>query len=103
MLIIRGLLAPKCNSDLVYRFEEFIGRNDFDRCKKIISRCIRTKYNINVMHQAAYLVIICCPLELLGGLGSLRLLDNNMQNTVTQTCNFALRMLEHLSLMELIA
>ena len=49
-LLKQGLSEAEFYGDLVYKFRKIVGRNDFsDQFKKIISRCKRTKYNMNIM------------------------------------------------------
>ena len=56
-LLGEGLSEPEFYGDLVYQFNELIGRNDFSfQFRKIITRYRRIGYNLNVMRQSACLV-----------------------------------------------
>ena len=49
-LLHQGLSEPEFYGDLVYKFKKIIGRADFsDQFRKIIVRCKRIGYNINIM------------------------------------------------------
>ena len=56
-LLLQGLSEPEFYGDLVYKFRKIIDKNDFPyHFKKIIVRCKKIGYNINVMQQTACLV-----------------------------------------------
>ena len=56
-LLNEGLSVPEFYGDLVYKFKKLIGSNDFSfQFRKIITRCRRIGYNLNVMRQSACLV-----------------------------------------------
>ena len=56
-LLREGLLEPESYGDLVYKFNNFTGRNDFYfQSRKIITRNRRLGYDLNVMRQSACLV-----------------------------------------------
>ena len=56
-LLREGLSEPEFYCDLVYKFKELIGRNDFSfQFRNIITRYRRIGYNLNVMRQSACLV-----------------------------------------------
>ena len=56
-LLHLGLSELKFYGDLVYKLKKIVGRADFsDQFKKIIVRCKRIGYNINIMWQSACLV-----------------------------------------------
>ena len=56
-LLHQGLSEPEFYSDLVYKFQQIIGRADFsDQFRKIIVRYKRIGYNINIMRQSVCLV-----------------------------------------------
>ena len=56
-LLHQGLKEPEFYGDLVYKFENIVGRVDFsDQFRKIIVRYKRIGYNINIMRQSACLV-----------------------------------------------
>ena len=51
-------MEPEFYGDLVYKFKELIGRNDFSfQFRKIITRYRRMGYNLNVMRLSACLVL----------------------------------------------
>ena len=51
-LLLEGLSEPEFYGDLVYKFKNFIGRNDFSfQFRKPITRYRRKGYNLNVMRQ----------------------------------------------------
>ena len=57
-LLLQGLSEPEFYGHLVYKFRKIIGKNDFPyHFKKIIVRYKKIGYNINVMQQAACLVV----------------------------------------------
>ena len=57
-LLLQGLSEPEFYSDLVYKFREIIGKNNFPcHFKKIIIRYKKIGYNINVMRQTSCLVV----------------------------------------------
>ena len=57
-LFLQGLSELEFYGDLVYKFKKIVGRNYFsDKFKKTIIRYKRIGYNINVMRQAACLVV----------------------------------------------
>ena len=57
-LLKQGLSEPEFYGDLVYKCKKIVGRTDFsDHFRKIIIRCKRIGYNMNVMRQAACLVV----------------------------------------------
>ena len=50
-----SLSEPEFYGDMVYKFKELIGRNDFSfQFRKIITRNRRIGYNLNVMRQSAW-------------------------------------------------
>ena len=54
---MREHFGTRINGELVYKFKKLIRRNDFSfECRKIIIRCKRIGYNLNVMRQPACLV-----------------------------------------------
>ena len=56
-LLREGLSEPGFYGNLVYKFKNLIGRNDFSfQFRKIITRYRRIGYNLNVMQQSACLV-----------------------------------------------
>ena len=56
-LFKQDLLELEFSGDLVYKFKEIFGRNDFsDQFRKIIIRYKRIGYNMNVMRKTACLV-----------------------------------------------
>ena len=56
-LLREGLSEPEFYGDLIYKFKKFIGSIDFSfQFRKIITRCRRIGYNLNVMRQSACLV-----------------------------------------------
>ena len=56
-LLHQGLSEQEFYGDLVYKFKQIGGRNDFsDQFKNIIERYKRIGYNINIMRQSACLV-----------------------------------------------
>ena len=57
-LLLEGLSGPEFYGDLVYKFRKIIGKNDFPyHFKKIIVCYKKTGYNIDVLRQAACLVV----------------------------------------------
>ena len=57
-LLHQGLSEPEFYGDLVYKFKKIRGMTDFsDQFRKIIMRCKRIGYYLNVMRQSACLVI----------------------------------------------
>ena len=53
-LLLQGLSEPGFYGDLVYKFREIIGKNDFPyHFKKIIVRYKKIGYNVNVFRQTA--------------------------------------------------
>ena len=56
-LLHQGLSEPEFYGDLVYKFENIIGRTDFTDEFRIIIRHKHIGYNLNVMRQSACLVI----------------------------------------------
>ena len=57
-LLLQGLSEPEFYEDLVYKFRKIIGNNDFPyHFKKMIVRCKRIGYNIDVLRQTACLVV----------------------------------------------
>ena len=57
-LLLEGLSEPEFYGDLVYKFRRIIGKNDFPyQFKKIIVRYKKIGYNIDVLGQAACLVV----------------------------------------------
>ena len=57
MLFREGLSEPEFYCDLVYKFKELIGRNDFSfQFRNFITPYRRIGYNSNVMRQSACLV-----------------------------------------------
>ena len=57
-LLKQGLSDPEFYGDLVYKFRKNFGRKDFsDQFRKITIRYKRTAYNMNVIRQAACLVV----------------------------------------------
>ena len=57
-LLLQGLSEPEFNGDLVYKFGKIIGKNDFpSHFKKIIVCYKKIGYNIDVLRQAACLVV----------------------------------------------
>ena len=58
LLLLEGLSESEFYGDLVYKFRKIIGKNDFpDHFKKIIVRCKKIGYNINVLRQTTCLVV----------------------------------------------
>ena len=57
-LLLQGLSEPEFYGDLMYKFREIIGKNDFPyHFKKIIVRYKKVGYNIDVLRQTACLVV----------------------------------------------
>ena len=57
-LLLQGLSEPEFNGDLVYEFRKTIGKNNLPyHFQKVIVRCKKIGYNINVMRQMACLVV----------------------------------------------
>ena len=57
-LLLEGLSEPEFYGDLVYKFRKIIGKNDFPyHFKKIIVRCKKIGYNVDVLRQTACLVV----------------------------------------------
>ena len=57
-LLLQGLSEPEFFDDLVYNFKKGSGKNDFSyHFKKIIARYKKIGYNIDVLRQAACLVV----------------------------------------------
>ena len=57
-LLLQGLSEPEFYGALVYKFRKLIGKNDFPyHFKKIIVRCKKIGYNIDVLRQTACLVV----------------------------------------------
>ena len=57
-LLLESLSEPEFYGDLVYKFRKIIGKNDFPyHFKKIIVRYKKIGYNIDVLRQAACLVV----------------------------------------------
>ena len=47
-----------CYGDIFYKFKRIIGKPNFsDRFKKVVKRCIRVGYNLDVMRQSACLIL----------------------------------------------
>ena len=68
-LLLQGLSEPVFYGNLVYKFRKIIGKSDFpDHFKKIIVRYKKIGFYIEVLQQAACLVInpvkvkLCLPL-----------------------------------------
>ena len=54
----QGLSEPEFYGDLVYKFRKVVGKTEFsDQFKKIIMRCKRIGYKVDVMRQSACLVV----------------------------------------------
>ena len=57
-LLLEDLSEPEFYGDLVYTFRKIIGKNDFPyHFKKIIVRCKKIGYNIDVLRHTACLVV----------------------------------------------
>ena len=57
-LLLQGLSEPEFYGDLVYKFREIIGKNDFPyHFKKMIVRYKKIGYNIDVLRQTSCLVV----------------------------------------------
>ena len=57
-LLLQGLSEPEFYGALVYKFRKLIGKNDFPyHFKKIIVRCKKIGYNIDVLRQTACLIV----------------------------------------------
>ena len=57
-LLLHGLSESEFYGDLVYKFRNIIGKNDFAyHFKKIIVRYKQIGYNIDVLPQTAFLVV----------------------------------------------
>ena len=57
-LLQQGISEPIFYGDLVYKFKRIVGKPNFsDQFKKIVIRCIRVGYNLDIMHQSACLVL----------------------------------------------
>ena len=57
-LLLKSLSEPEFYGDLVYKFKKLLGRNDLPfQYRKIITRCRRIGYNLNVMRQSACLIL----------------------------------------------
>ena len=57
-LLLEGLSEPEFYGDSVYEFRKIIGKNDFPyHFKKIVVRCKKIGYNIDVLRQTACLVV----------------------------------------------
>ena len=57
-LLLQGVLTPEFYGDLVYKFRNIIGKNDFPyHFKKIVVCYKKIGYNINVLRQTACLVV----------------------------------------------
>ena len=54
----QGLSEPEFYGDLVYKFRKLYACNDFStQFRKIILRCKKIGYNINVIDGLAYMVV----------------------------------------------
>ena len=57
-LLQQGISEPIFYGDLVYKFKRIVGKPNFsDQFKKIVKRCIRVGYNLDIMRQSACLVL----------------------------------------------
>ena len=57
-LLQQGISEPIFYGDLVYKFKRIFGKpNLSDQFKKIVKRCIRVGYNLDIMRQSACLVL----------------------------------------------
>ena len=57
-LLLQGLSEPELYGDLMYKFRKIIGKNYFPyHFKKIIVRYKKIGYNIDILRQAACLVV----------------------------------------------
>ena len=57
-LLLQGLSEPEFYGDLVYKIRKIIGKNDFHyHFKKVIVRCKKIGYNIDLLLQTACLVV----------------------------------------------
>ena len=57
-LLQQGISEPIFYGDLVYKFKQIVGKPNFsDQFKKIVKRYIRDGYNLDIMRQAACLVL----------------------------------------------
>ena len=57
-LLLEGLSEPEFYGDLVYKFRNIIGKNDFlYHFRKIIVRFKKIGYNIDVLRQTACLLV----------------------------------------------
>ena len=57
-LLLLGFSEPEFYGDLVYKFRKIIGKYDFPyHFKKIIVRCKKIGYDIDVLRQTACLVV----------------------------------------------
>ena len=57
-LLKQGLSEPEFYGDLVYKLKKIVGRNDIsDQFRKIIIRYKRIRFNMNITHQTACLVV----------------------------------------------
>ena len=55
-LLLEGLSEPEFYGDLVYKFRNIIGKNDFPSFKKIIVLYKKIGYNVDVLQHTACLV-----------------------------------------------
>ena len=56
-LLLQGLSEPEFNGESVYKFRKIIGKYDFPyHFKKIVIRCKKIGYNVDVLRQTACLV-----------------------------------------------
>ena len=54
----QGLSEPEYYGDLVYKFQNIVGKTEFsDQFKKVIMRYKRIGYNVDVMQQSACVVV----------------------------------------------
>ena len=57
-LLQQGISEPIFYGDLVYKFKQTVGKPNFsDQFKKIVKLYIRVGYNLDIMRQAACLVL----------------------------------------------
>ena len=57
-LLQQGISEPIYYGDLVYTFNQIVGKPDFsDQSKKVVKRYLKVGYNLDVMRQSACLVL----------------------------------------------
>ena len=57
-LLQQGISEPEFYGDLVYRFRKTVGKSNFsEQFRKLINRCNRIGYSLDIMRQTACLVV----------------------------------------------